>query len=428
MDRVITGEDVAQPPHDQAAEDCALGAMLISKSAIPDVLAVLNAEDFYIPRNGLVFTAIQSLFDRGEPADPVTVVAELEARGNLHRVGGAVGIHTLTERVPTAINAGSYARIIAEKARLRRLAELGIRLQQLAYDNGGDSDSALAEGEALFRGFNRPSSDAASFADMAKQWRTWQESDADVIATPWYALNERLAGGLQPGRLYVLGGRPGMGKTVAALNLLTHAAEQGKAAFFFSLEMPATEVTSRILASGARVPFGQIIRKSMERDTYDMVDWYINEHRDLPFRCVDKADITVEQISVHCRAQDGLDLVAVDYAQLVAASDKRVSRDQQVAHVSRSLKVLAKDLKIPVVLAAQLNRQGIDSRTGKSRYPTVADLRESGSLEADADAVLLLHRPEGDANTVEVVVGKNRSGQTGAPIPLAFMGHQARIA
>jgi replicative DNA helicase len=194
----------------------------------------------------------------------------------------------------------------------------------------------------------------------------------------------------------------------------------------FSLEMPRTEVASRLVASGAHVSFQQVIRRKMRQETLDKVKTYTAQNADMKLYITDRAGLTVEQIAAHCRTIKDLDMVVIDYAQLVGATDKRAKRNEIVAHVSRTLKVLAKDLHVVVVLAAQMNRQSVDPKTGKARRPTLVDLGESGALEADADTVLFLHRPDEDDGTVDIVIAKNRSGLVGV-VPLLFIGHEARL-
>lgn len=417
------------PPQDLTAEQSVLGAMMISTEAIPAVTDILKPEDFYRPAHATVYRAIVDLYSGGDPVDAVTVSAELGKRGKLQNIGGAPYLLDLIQTVPTASNSVYYARIVADKAKLRKLVEFGIRCQALGYSDAesDDVDSVVAQAEVFLREVRKPRERAIAFSDLVTEWQKWAEtSKGDVIQTPWYKLNEILGGGLQKSRLYIFGGRPGMGKSISALNIAALAAESDKTVLIFSLEMPRTEVASRLLASGAQVNFQQVIRRQMQQDTEDRIKHYAAQNAGMRLYCVDQASLTVEQIVRHCRAHKDLDLIVVDYAQLVAPTDKRVNRDQQIAHVSRTLKVLAKDLNIAVVLAAQLNRQVIDSKTGKSRQPALGDLRESGSLEADADAVLLLHRPDEDDGTVDIVVAKNRSGLTGN-VPLMFVGQQARL-
>lgn len=405
--------------------------MMISTQIIPDILDVVKPEDFYLPSHNAIFKAIADLFGGGEPIDAVTVGALLEGRGKLQNIGGGAYLFDLTQTPPTAAAAAHYATIVANKAKLRKLIQFGARCQHLGnsdVDSTEEVESVIAEAEAFLREVRQPREKALGFSDLVAEWREWADADAtgDTIQTPWHKVNQILSGGLHKGRSYILAGRPGQGKSISALNIAALAAESGKTVMIFSLEMPRTEVASRLLAAGAQVNFQQIITRQMRQDTEDRIRHYASSHAGMRLYCVDRANLTVEQIIAQCRAVQDLDLVVVDYAQLVAASDKRLKRNLQVAHISRSLKVLAKEMNVVVVLAAQLNRQNIDVKTGKARRPTLVDLGESGSLEADADAVLFLHRPDDDDGTVDIVVEKNRSGLTGI-VPLIFMGQQARL-
>lgn len=421
---------MAEPPQDLVAEQSVLGAMMISKDAVAELADSIKVEDFYRPAHAVIFQTIIDLYGGGVPVDAVTVADELQKRGKLQNIGGLPYLLDLIAMVPTAANGAYYARIVADKAKLRKLVQFGTRCQQLGLSDADseDVDAVIAQAEVFLREVIRaPKDKPVMFNDLVTEWRNWVASSAgDSIPTPWFKLNEILGGGLYKSRLYIFGGRPGMGKSISALNIASFAAENDKTALVFSLEMPRTEVASRLLAAGAQVNFQQVIRRQMSDVTEDRVKHYAAENAGMRLFCVDSAHLTVEQIVRHCRAYKDLDLIVIDYAQLVAPTDKRVNRDQQIAHISRTLKVLAKDLNIAVVLAAQLNRQVIDSKTGKSRQPTLSDLRESGSLEADADVVMLLHRPEEEDGTVDIVVAKNRSGLTGT-IPLIFNGQQARL-
>lgn len=405
--------------------------MMISAQAITDVMTVLKSDDFYRPAHGTIFEVIIDVFSGGAEVDAVMVASELEKRGVLQRIGGAPYLLELIQDVPSASNATYYARIVSDKATMRRLVQFGIRCQQLGYTDTTDTedvDAAVAQAESFLRQVRTPAEESASFSDMFLEWKTWIGTDAarDVIPTPWFKVNEILGGGLHKGRLYVFAGRPGQGKSISVLNVAAHAAEQGKSVMIISLEMPRTEVTSRLLSSGAQVSFQQVIRRQMRQETQEGIEMYAATNNDMSLYCVDRANLTVEQIVARCRAVKNLDMVVVDYAQLVKATDRREKRNLQVAHVSQTLKVLAKEMDVAVALAAQSNRQGTDPKTGKARRPTLTDLGESASLEADADAVIFLHRPEPDEGTVDIVVAKNRSGLTGV-VPLIFLGQQARL-
>lgn len=405
--------------------------MMLSDKVIPQVMEVLNADDFYRPVHTTIYTVIVDLHSLGSPIDATIVGAELDRRGKLRNIGGAPYLLELIQVVPTADSAPHYARIVSEKATRRRLEVFGTRCKELAHT--GDSDdieSVVAQAEEFLREVRRPREKQATvFNDLVMDWQSWVEAGAadDIIQTPWFKVNEMLGGGLHKGRVYVFAGRPGMGKSISVLNIAEIAAGmQSRSVMIFSLEMPRYEVASRLLASGAEVSFQQVIRRNMRGDTEDRIKHYAAQHADMKLYCVDKANITVEQIVAHCRAVKGLDLVVLDYIQLVRATDRRLKRHEAIAHVSRTLKVIAKELNVAVAVAAQLNRQNVDPKTGKARVPVLTDLGESGAIEADADAVLFLHRPDEDDGTVDIVVAKNRSGLTGI-VPLIFIGQQARL-
>lgn len=401
-----------------------LGAMLLSKTAITEVIDIVRAEDFYRPAHGFVYQAIAELTMAGEPADSITVAGELDNRGLLQRVGGGNYIHELTSVVVTAANASSYARRVADLARLRRMIEVGTRVVQMGYSDAASTeevDAAVAQAAQFFQEIDQPSNTTILWNEMVADWEQWQQTDTWVLATPWHEVNKYLHGGFRKGELVFIGGRPGDGKSNLGLNITLGAAEKGKRVTVFSVEMDRKEVTSRTLAAGSWSPLGQIIGKNLDPDVRARVDEYIDSTKDMDLGLIDDAYINVEQIIAHCRARRP-DAIFVDYAQLLEASNSKVSRQEQVAHITRSLKIAAKHLQMVVVVAAQLNRGPEQSK----RPPVISDLRESGAAEQDADVVLLLHRPPGDDGIVKLIVGKNRNGPTGQ-IPLVFRGAIARI-
>lgn len=417
----------AQPPQDLLAEQCVIGSALMSQSALNELLPVLGVADFYKPANAQIWAAITALSNAGEPVDAMTVARELEVRGELVRSGGAPYLLSCMEVTPSALNAHAYARITADKARLRRMDELGTRLKQLAHTDATTSDEVatlLGEGERLFRSQHEPASEAVGFGAMVSSWEAWQANEESYIKTPWPSLNERLNGGLQRGRLYTIGARPGVGKSVAALQIVQNAAFWGFPSTYFTLEMSKDEVTSRLIASGAAVDFGRIMRKQLHLEDRSKVDSYLSTSTSLPLQVVDLASVTVEQIVAHCRTVPDLAVVAVDYLQLLRASDSKVSREQQVSHMSRQLKIAARELNVAMVACSQLNRGSL--LNGKVRAPTLGDLRESGAIEQDSDVVLLLHSDEDDPGVLQIIIAKNRNGRMG-DLAAGFEGHYQRI-
>lgn len=411
-------------PHDEMAEKSLLGAMLLEPKTISEVIETVSASDYFIPRHQLIHAAIIASYTGGGGLDPVTVSSELESRGQLRQVGGAPYLFDLAQTVPLAVNASYYAEVVVEKSRLRRLAELGVRLQQLAHTEGHDSSEIVALAQDYFRAVDQPDGNAARFVELVELWQNWTNTTDDVIPTPWPQANDWLNGGLAKGRLVTIGGRPSVGKSLGGLNIAAHAAENGHPTIFFSLEMSKQEVTTRILACGGSADMGELIRRQIRSQNLDRIRAYVDQYTDMPLWVDDRERISVEQIAAKCRAIPGLKLAVVDYLQLVRPSDGRVSREQQVAHISRSLKIMARELDIAVVVAAQLNRGSV--KEGRPREPTIADLRESGAVEQDSDQVLLLHRDDTDKEIVRLICGKNRIGRTG-DCELVFEGKYARL-
>lgn len=412
-------------PCDEAAERSLLGAMILwPDSTVHRVVDKLAADDFYLPKHQWIYSAIASLFTCGQPIDPVLLSRELESAGVLRKCGGAAYLVSLTEVAPTASGIDQYTAMVLDKARLRKLSEFGARLQSLAGVEGSSVSELTAEAARLFRDLDRPDSSASRFDELVALWQNWEHDESSVIPTPWPEVNGLLVGGLAKGRLVTVGGRPSVGKSLGGLNIAAHAAEFGHTAVFFSLEMAKPEVATRILACGGSADMAELIRRKMSKENSEKVNRYIEQHRDIPLWVDDRERVTVEQIAAKCRSIPGLEVAVVDYLQLVTASDTRVSREQQVAHISRSLKILAREQNIAVVVAAQLNRGPV--KEGKPREPTIADLRESGAVEQDSDQVLLLHRDEADEGIVNMICGKNRIGKTGS-VQLLFEGKYARL-
>ena len=414
----------AKELHDELAEKSLLGAMLLEPKTIPDVVESVNGEDYYIPRHQMIHSAIIESYTAGGTLDPVTVSTELEARGQLRQVGGAPYLFDLAQTVPLASNASQYASVVVEKSRLRRLAELGVQIQQLAHTEGYDSSEIIGHAQEDFRHVDRPDGNAARFVELIELWQNWTASTTDVIPTPWPQANDWLNGGLAKGRLVTIGGRPSVGKSLGGLNIAAHAAENGRPTIFFSLEMGKHEVTTRILACGGEADMGELIRRQIKSTNLERIKAYVDRYTNMPLWVDDRERVTVEQIAAKCRSVPGLELAVIDYLQLVRPTDSRISREQQVAHISRSLKIMARELDIAVVVAAQLNRGPV--KDGRPREPTIADLRESGSVEQDSDQVLLLHRDNDDEEVVKLLCGKNRVGRTGET-ELVFEGKYARL-
>lgn len=416
------------PPHNLEAEQALLGACLIGKTATDDVSSIVSPEDFYRPAHTHIFAAVLAVRENGTEVDPVSVLAELARVKTLVQAGGGTYLHTLMETVPTATNAAFYAEQVAECAVRRRLLETGQRAQQLAL-TGGDTAEIVERVRQAFEDVAdkaRTGAEASTIGDLAEAALIRYSSPVTAgLPTPWVDINGTLNGGLRPGTLTVIGARPGNGKSIAGAQLCLNAAQHGFGALLVSLEMPEAELADRLLSSMSSTSYSKILRHDLEDADWGRVQVAVDKLSELPLRIVDKPYLTLAAVRSLARStartETGLGLLVLDYIQLMAPADTKSPREQQVAAISRGLKLLAKELRVPVVALAQLNRAGA-ARADKT--PTVTDLRESGSLEQDADHVFLLHIPEEEERMgeIDMYVAKNRGGPTNR-VTLAWAPH-----
>lgn len=414
-----------QPAQDLEAEQAVLGAMMINANVISEVVEILKPDHFYRPNHAEVYRSILKLTQAGEPVDAITVADELQGRKLLTRVGGGPYLHTLLEAVTVSGSASYYAQIIYNKWRIRRVVETGQRLMELGEVDATTTqeiEELLSRADGWFRELSQTKA-GLMWDELVEKWRSWQEYRGDVIRTPWPELNDWFPGrGFHAGQLVIVGGRPGHGKSNAGLNIVLGAAEHNVSAVIFSVEMDAVEVACRLLAAGSWTKVGQLFSKKMDDDTKEQVEQYIEEKQGMPLEVVDEPYLSVEDIISHCRIRKPK-VIFVDYTQLIRPTDNKLQREQQVAHVTRSLKVAAKSLGMVVIAASQLKR--IDRDRDDKIKPIISDLRESGAAEQDADIVILLHRPASSV-TVMAIVGKNRNGPLGEA-RLPFRGDLARV-
>ncbi|MBN9174588.1 MAG: replicative DNA helicase [Microbacterium sp.] len=422
------------------AEQSALGGMLLSKDAVADVIETLRAADFYMPKHELIFEAILTLYSHGEPTDVVAVTDELIKTGELQRAGGADYLHTLTSIVPTAANAGYYAGIVSERALLRRLVEAGTRIVQMGYSGQGEAVELVNSAQAEIYSVTGADTaedyvpltiavDAAVDEIEAARGRDGQMTG---IPTGFKPLDD-LTNGLHGGQMIVVAARPAMGKSTLALDFARSAAiKHNMPTIFFSLEMGRSEIAMRLLSAEGAIPL-----QNMRKGTLDSRDWTTvaatrGRINDAPLYIDDSPNMTLVEIRAKCRRlkqRAGLKMVIIDYLQLMTSGKRVESRQQEVSEFSRALKLLAKELQVPVVALSQLNR-GSEQRQDKK--PQVSDLRESGSIEQDADMVMLLHREsvydkDSRPGEADLIVAKHRNGPT-ATIEIAFQGHFSRFA
>jgi replicative DNA helicase len=428
------------PPQDIAAEQSVIGAMLLSKDAIADVVEALREGDFYRPAHQLIYSSILDLYGRGEPADAVTVSAELTRIGELGRVGGAPYLHTLVASVPTAANAGYYARIVRERAILRRLVEAGTRIVQMGYAGDGDVDMVVDRAQAAVYDVTdrRTSEDYLALADIMPG--TLEEIDAiasrgGVLAgvPTGFAELDNVTNGLHPGQMIVIAARPAIGKSTVGLDLARSASiKNGLTSAIFSLEMSRNEIAMRLLSAEASIALNHLRSGTMSDADWQKLARKMSAVSEAPLFIDDSPNMTMMEIRAKCRRlkqRHDLRLVVIDYLQLMSSGKKVESRQQEVSEFSRALKLLAKELEVPVVAISQLNR-GPEQRTDKR--PMMSDLRESGSIEQDADMVILLHREDAyerespRAGEADFILAKHRNGPT-ANITVAFQGHYSRF-
>lgn len=428
------------PPNDVAAEQSVLGAMLLSKDAIADVVEVLREGDFYRPAHQVVYGTVLDLYGRGEPVDAVTVAAELTRAGEIGRVGGAPYLHTLVSMVPTAANAGYYGRIVREKAILRRLVEAGTRIVQMGYAGTGDVDDAVdrAQAEVYDVTDRRTSEDyaplSALMSDALTEIEAISNRGGQMVGVPTgFQQLDSYTNGLHPGQLIIVAARPSIGKSTLGLDWARSASIRNNlTSVIFSLEMSRTEIVMRLLSAEAQVPLHHMRNGMMTENDWDKMAKRMGVVSDAPLFIDDSPNLTLMEIRAKCRRlkqRHNLRLVIIDYLQLMTSGKRVESRQQEVSEFSRSLKLLAKELDVPVVAISQLNR-GPEQRTDKK--PMLSDLRESGSLEQDADMVLLLHREDfydkesPRAGEADFILAKHRNGPT-ATVPVAFQGHYSRF-
>jgi replicative DNA helicase len=428
------------PPQDMDSEQCVLGAMMMSKDAIADVVETLRGADFYRPAHEQIYNAITDLYGRGEPVDAITVSAQLSKRGELIKIGGGPYLHTLLASVQVAANAGYYAAIVREKAVLRRLVDASIRIGQMSYAAEGDVDDIVdrAQAEVYSVTDGKAAEDYKPLAELMQP--TLDEMEAissrsgNLAGVPTgFADLDDLTNGLHPGQMVIIAARPGVGKSTLALDLARSASiKHGLTSVIFSLEMSQIEITMRLLSAEASIPLSHIRGGRMSDDDWTRVAAKMGQVSEAPMFIDDSPNLTMMEIRAKARRlkqRHNLKLVVIDYIQLMTSGKKVESRQLEVSEFSRQLKLLAKELDVPVVALSQLNR-GPEQRNDKR--PMLSDLRESGSLEQDSDLVILLNRPDlydkesERAGEADFDVAKHRNGPTKL-ITVAFQGHYSRF-
>lgn len=419
------------PPCDIGAERQLLGAALIAPSVIDELTDVIRPADFYRPAHETIWQAILDQHNDTEPVDAKLIGERLRVAAELNMVGGLPYLHGLISDVLTATNATWYARIVSRCAQQRKLIEAGQRIIQWAEASDLEDVEMVhvKAREELEAAAEARSSDDVIWAheSVLETFEALAEPRAGK-SSPWSDLDDILSG-FSPGRLYVIGARPGVGKTVFGLDVAKHhAMEHGEAVAYFTLEMSRREIDARLLSSTAKVDFTHIERHQLTDHDHDRISSIHGDLAAMPLTVIDKSNQTVHDIRRIARnisKTRKLGMIVVDYLQLMSHTNSRLERREVVADISRSLKLLSRELNIAVVAMSQLNRS---SETRRGQTPMLHDLRESGSVEQDADVVILLHREvEGEhQNVMNVGVAKNRHGMTDS-LKMDFQGQYQRI-
>jgi replicative DNA helicase len=430
------------PPHNIEAEQSILSAILIENNTLAEVLEILSDQDFYREAHRKIFKAMVELFEKNEPADLVTLTNLLKERGQLGSLGGASYLAELVDAVPMAVNAAHYAKIVQEKASLRRLIEQAASITTRCFEDKGDVEEILDFAERSIFDISENKIKPSFYTlgeiltDTYKAVEEAYENKVLVTGVPtgFQGLDEKTSG-FQPGDLIVIAGRPSMGKTALALNIARNASlETVEPAAVFSLEMSKEQLSLRMLSSEARIDSSRMRGGFLSESDLARINRAAGALYDIPVYIDDSPAISALEIRAKARRMKmdkGLGLVVIDYLQLMRGRASAERRELEISEISRSLKALAKELNIPVVALSQLNRK-VEDRTNKR--PVLSDLRESGAIEQDADVILFIYRDEvyhkeednPNKGIAELILAKQRNGPIGS-VKLAFLDTYTRF-
>jgi replicative DNA helicase len=431
------------PPQNLEAEESVIGAMLLSPTAIGTVTEILDASDFYRESHGTMYRAALALWGKGEPVDAITLTDELEERGELERVGGTARVAELAALVPSTSNVEHYARIVKETATLRALIRVGQEISRLGQERPGETVNLVDQAEQMVFDLSqqRVTGDFSHIEALLKESferiTHLYEAGVDVTGVPCgFRDLDRLTSGLQPGNLIILAARPSMGKSALALCIAANlGVRQGTPVALFTLEMSKAEVTQRLMCSEAKVESNRLRSGKLAPDDWPRLTSACDKLMKAPIWVDDTGSITMMELRSKARRlksrEPALGLIIVDYLQLMTSGANAENRVQEVSQISRNLKVLARDLDVPILALSQLSR-AVEARTDKR--PLLSDLRESGSIEQDADLVFFVYRDEyynpedsESQGLAEVILAKHRNGPTDA-VKLSFLKRYAKFA
>jgi len=422
------------PPQNLDAEQSVLGAMLIDKDAVVKAIEVLKPEDFYRDANGHIFKAVVNLFDRGEAVDLITLSEELRQIGLLDQIGGIAYVAGLANAVPTSANIEHYAKIVEEKSLLRNLIRVSTRIAQLGYEGEEDVESLLDKAEQMVFELSQRKTYAGMVPLKTVLMNTFErieylhQNKGGITGVPsGFGNLDKLTSGFQPSDLIILAARPSMGKTSLVLNIAQYASVRKKLPVaVFSLEMSREQLVTRMLCAEAMVDQQKVRTGQLSDDDWQKLTRAAGPLSQAPLYIDDSPGITVVEMRARCRrlkSERGLSMVVIDYLQLMQGGRKSENRQQEISEISRSMKSLARELQVPVIALSQLSR-AVEQRTEKK--PMMSDLRESGSLEQDADLVMFIYRDEyykedsDKRGIAEIIISKQRNGPVGS-VELGFL-------
>lgn len=428
-------------PHDIEAEQAVIGSMLTDKEAVTSSIEVLKEEDFYREDNRIIYSAMLNLYNRAEPIDLITVKSELESMGKFDQVGGFEYLTELPEKVPTTANAEKYIKIVEEKSTLRNLIRTANEIIELGYDPTEDIDDIMEGAEKKIFNLTQDKNQKGyvaikdilvdSFTQLEELYNRKQHITG--VPTGFADLDYRTAG-LHGSELILIAARPAMGKSAFALNIATNAALRGNTPVaIFSLEMSKEQMVNRIMCSEAMVDSNKVRTGKLEEEDWGKLAGAIGPLSETGIYIDDTPGISVMEIRAKCRKlklEKNIGLVVIDYLQLIQGSNKRNSnREQEISEISRSLKILAKEINVPVIALSQLSR-AVEQRP--DHRPMLSDLRESGAIEQDADIVMFLYRDDyynedsDKKNIAELIIAKHRGGSTGT-VELGWLGSYTKF-
>ena len=438
--------DAPTPPHSIEAEQAVLGGLLLDTSAWDQVADAINEKDFYRPDHRLIFGAIAVLAGSAKPCDVVTVSEQLERTAKLEAAGGLAYLSTLARDTPTAANVRAYADIVRERSLLRQLIQAGTEITSAVFNNEGETARDLVDraeqkvfeiAEAGFRGRQGAVPVRSLLPQVIDQIDEWHSNPDALRGLPTgFTAFDKITGGLRPGDLVIVAGRPSMGKSTLAVNMAEYAAVHPgthASVAIFSLEMPSEQVITRMLSSIGGVPLTNLRSGRISDDDWVRITSATTQLSEAKIFVDETPGLTPTELRARARRvkrEHGLDLVVVDYLQLMQVPGTKENRATEIGEISRGLKVLAKELAVPVIALSQLNR-AVEQRENKK--PVMSDLRESGAIEQDADMILLIYREEVyDRNTTkkgiaEIDLVKHRNGEIGTFL-LTFQGQYTRFA